>query len=281
MRQIKWVLPIVFLGLQGCSIERFFYYPNKTEYNHPQAFKTDYTFVKYPSLNGKTLYALYFRTPKKPLGTIVHFHGNFGNLTNHFPLALFLLNEGFDVLSFDYQGYGISEGRPNRKKSIEDGIATVRYAQENLRDPSTGVAILGQSLGGAVGLVVAAKHPLVRGAVIEAAFTSYRQMTKTVLRRSFLSYPFSWILPYTLGKTYDPNRIVQDISPRPLFFIHGDADKIVPLNMSQELFATAKEPKTLWVIPGAGHLQCSRKAPEEYSKRVSEFFREAIAKGKT
>ena len=268
-----WVLCFF---LSGCSLEKFFYYPNRVLYNDPDVLKLDYELVHYPSLNGKTLYALFFKSAVKPKGTIVHFHGNYGNMTNHFPLGLFLLKEGFDVLIFDYQGYGGSQGSPNRKKTIEDGLATVRYAQEHLRDPRTGVGLLGQSLGGAVGVVVMAQEPLVRGAVIEAAFTSYRGMTRTVLKRHWFTYPFSWVLPPFLGRRWDPLECVAQIKPRPLLFIHGEADRIVPPEMSKILFEAAREPKTLWMIPGADHLQCHRRAGGEYERTVAEFFRKAI-----
>ncbi|MFA5976197.1 MAG: alpha/beta hydrolase [Elusimicrobiota bacterium] len=276
MRQWFVFLLICLLTLGGCSPQRFFYYPNQVLYNDPDRLRLDYSLVEYPSLNGHKLYGFFFRTPGKPLGTIVHFHGNYGNMTNHFPLTIFLLKEGFDVLSFDYQGYGESEGAPDQKNTIEDGLATVRYAQEHLRDKQTGVAILGQSLGGAIGIVVCAKEPLVRAAVIEASFTSYRQMSRVVLRRHWFTTPISWVLPFFLSKKNDPLVYVDRIAPRPLFFIHGEADQIVPSAMSQTLYAKASESKKLWIIPHAKHLECRRVGGRNYDQRVGDFFREAL-----
>src|SRR5206468_2941156 len=96
----------------------------------------------------------------------------------------FLVKNGFDVLIFDYQGYGASQGHPSPKHTVEDGIATVRYAQAHLRNPQTGVGVFGQSLGGATAVVVAAMEPDVKAAVIEAAFSSYPAMGKEALQRS-------------------------------------------------------------------------------------------------
>ena len=151
--------------------------------------------VQYPSLNGKRLTALFFKTDQKPKGTIVHFHGNYGNVSSHFPLSVFLLKFGFDVLAFDYQGYGASEGCPSARKVVEDGIASVRYAQAHLRDPATGVAVFGQSLGGAAAIVAAAQEPLVKGAVIEAAFSSHASMTRAALKRHLATWPLVPLAP--------------------------------------------------------------------------------------
>ena len=79
--------------------------------------------IQYPSLNGKMLWAILIKTDQPPKGTVVHFHGNFGNLSNHFPLAVFLVKNGFDVLAFDYEGYGASQGHPSPKNIVNDGIA--------------------------------------------------------------------------------------------------------------------------------------------------------------
>jgi uncharacterized protein len=268
-------LTLALFLLPGCSPQRFFYYPNKVLFADPDRMHVKNEIVHYPSLNGKTLYGVYFPTDQTPKGTIVHFHGNFGNLSNHFPLALFLTKHGFDVLCFDYEGYGASEGRPNAKNLVDDGLASVRYAQSRLRTPGTGVAVFGQSLGGAVAVVVTAKEPLVRGAVIESAFARYRTMARVAMGRHWITWILYPAVPF-VSRHYDPVDFVAHIAPRPVLFIHGDADTIVPTFMSRTLFDAAREPKSLWIIPGAGHLEGRRKAGAEYEKKISEFFEAAL-----
>src|SRR5882672_12848616 len=79
--------------LNGCSPQSYFYYPNKKLYGDPAIYGIPYDTIEYPSLNGKKLWGIFMRTDKKPRGTVVHFHGNFGNLSNHFPLAVFLVEQ--------------------------------------------------------------------------------------------------------------------------------------------------------------------------------------------
>ncbi len=272
-------LVILLCFLSACSPQRFFYYPNRILYVDPDKVGLHPELVRYPSANGKMLSALYFKTDQKPKGTIVHFHGNFGNVSNHFPLSLFLLNYGFDVLAFDYEGYGLSEGKPTPRHVVEDGKASVHYAQTHVRHPGTGVAIFGQSLGGATGIVVTAEEPLVKAAVIESAFSGHAAMTRAVLRRHVITWPLYPIMPLFMNRSFDAIRHVDRVSPRPLFFIHGDQDTIVPVQMSQDLYARAKEPKRLWIVPGANHLEPKRKAGKEYEAAIGDFFVQALSTG--
>lgn len=264
--------------LSGCSAHRFFYLPNRHLYSDPASRKLPYEVLEFGSLNGKQLSAILFKTNSPPKGTVVHCHGNFGNISCHYMGSEFLTRYGFDVLVFDYQGYGASEGTPSPRETIQDGIAAVRYAQAHLRNPETGVVLLGQSLGAAVATVVAAKEPLVKAVVLEAGFYSYRSIARAALKKSMLTWPLYPFYPLFLGSTFDPWRFVGKISPRPIYFIHGNRDKVVPSWMTEKLFEKAQEPKRIWIIGGADHLECRRDAGEKYEKNIADFFEKALQK---
>jgi fermentation-respiration switch protein FrsA (DUF1100 family) len=110
---------------------------------------------------------------------------------------------------------------------------------------------------------------------LQAAFSGYRAMGSTVVGRHVWTWPLYVMMPF-LGRRYDAIRYVAKISPRPVLFIHGDRDTIVPIEMSRKLYAAAREPKSLWIIEGAGHLQCRAKAGATYETRVGDFFTEAL-----
>lgn len=274
----KWASGILsFFLLAGCTAHRIFYFPDSKLYVDPDKLGLPYEVVTYPSLNGKQLVGVYFKAEGPAVGTVVHCHGNAHNVSDHFPLALFLRKGGFDVLSFDYQGFGASEGRPSPEGTIEDAVASVHYASSRLAPGAQGVVLFGQSLGVAVAVGAAVREPAVKALVLEGGFNSYRVITRTVLRRSWILWPVSAILPPILvRKTWDPEKIVAEISPRPLLVIHGTADRVVPAVLSERLFARAREPKKLWLIPGAGHLQCHRVAGAAYEEKVIGFYRRAL-----
>ena len=274
--KFRFLIYILILIQTGCSPYKFFYYPNKKLYIEPNTLNISYEMITYPSLNGKKLFGLLFKTDLPPKGIVVHFHGNFGNVSNHFLQSYYLTKYGFDVFIFDYQGYGGSEGSPSPKKTIEDGISTVRFADALNRNPEGGVVLLGQSLGGAVAIPTMAKEPLARAAVIEASFPSYRKIARDVLKRSFLTWILYPIYPFFISKKYDPTRYIDEIAGRPLFFVHGKKDGIVPSTMSEILYEKASEPKSIWFIEEAGHLGGRRMEAENYEERIATFFTNAL-----
>lgn len=266
----------VLLALSGCRAEGVFYYPNKVLYADPHKAGLEYEIVKYPSLNGKNITGLLFRTEREPKGIIVHLHGNFGNVSNHFPLSVFLLKHGFDLLIVDYQGYGGSEGRPTPRRTVDDGVASLRYAASVNR--GKGVGLFGQSIGAAVAAVAGAEEPLAAGVVLEAGFSRYRDITASVLKRSWLTWPVAFVFPpLFVRKRWDPADHVGKIAPRPVLIIHGTSDRTIPLRMSQELYERAGEPKRLWVVKGGGHLGLQRIVGPEYEKKIADFFDEVLA----
>lgn len=273
-RRIHLFLAAALFALTACGVERIFYYPNRVLYADPDKLGLTCQLVSYPTANGRMISALHFPAQGPALGTIVHFHGNFANVSNHFPASYFLVRRGFNVLVFDYQGYGVSEGKPNRARTIEDGQASVRWALALSTAP---VGIFAQSLGAAVASVVAAKEPEVKAVVLEACFTTYRAAAAHAMKQSVITWPFAWVFPpLFVRRKLDPWDWVEKISPRPLLFIHGTTDRVVPSWMSEKLFARAREPKRLWLIPDAGHMECRRKAGQAYEATIAAFFEKAF-----
>ncbi|MFN0117491.1 MAG: alpha/beta hydrolase [Elusimicrobiota bacterium] len=273
---MKKALILCLLFFSACVPTNYFYYPNNNLHADPEKFGLTYEIIDFPSLNGKKCTGLLFRTKEKPRGMVVHLHGNYGNVTYHFFGATFLLKYGFDVLVIDYQGYGGSEGRPSPKKTVEDGIAAVRKAYSLNRSEMRDVFIFGQSLGAAVGAQVAMREPLVKAIVMEAGFSSYRQMARHVLKKNVILWFLYPIAPLFIGSTYDPIKAVAHISPKPIFFIHGNQDKIVPVQMTEKLYKQAKEPKKIFIVYGADHLMCWKVLGQEYQEKISDFFLENI-----
>lgn len=59
---------------------------------------------------------------------------------------------------------------------------------------------------------------------------------------------------------------------RPMFFIHGDADRYVPTSMVYPLYQAHTGEKALWVTPGVPHARSYEYFPEEYTRRVKDFI---------
>src|ERR687886_21638 len=73
-----------------------------------------------------------------------------------------------------------------------------------------------------------------------------------------------------------PVDVVARIAPRPLFFIHGAADTLIPPSNSRALAAAARGPHSdvqVWLIPDTAHAQCFSIERREYVRRVIAFYR--------
>jgi fermentation-respiration switch protein FrsA (DUF1100 family) len=45
------------------------------------------------------------------------------------------------------------------------------------------------------------------------------------------------------------------IAPTPLLVVHGDQDAFFPVDHAEQIYAAAREPKELWIVPGFGHAE--------------------------
>ena len=87
---------------------------------------------------------------------MVQLHGNAHNVSSHYRYVTWLVAEGVNVLCFDYRGYGLSEGKPERAGILKDSRAAIRYAASRPDVDPDRIVLLGQSLGGANAVVAAA-----------------------------------------------------------------------------------------------------------------------------
>lgn len=169
------------------------------------------------------------------------------------------------MLVFDYRGYGRSDGDfPSEAQLYEDSEAAWRYLRDSRQIPADQILIYGESLGGAIALDLAIRHPEANGLIMQSSFTS---MAEAVRQK-----PFSSMIPLNLVLTEQfDSRSKIGLLQVPVLFLHGEQDSVVPFEMSQALYATAPEPKHLFLISGADHVRIYQPGQESYLKAVSDF----------
>lgn len=263
------------LALPGCT--GFFFQPMHPWLRTPNQIGLKYEDVRIPTGDGLRLSGWYLPAQGKALGTILFLHGNAENISTHIGSVYWLPAQGFNVLAIDYRGYGESEGKPSVPGAEEDIDSAMRYllARSDI-DPDR-IVVLGQSLGGALGMYYVAHSAYrknIRAVVIDSAFSGYRDIAREKLRSSWITWLFAWPLGFTVTADYRPLDAAPEIHPIPILFIHGDRDVVVPTHHSQLLFNAAREPKALWIVPGAGHIQ-SLNHPD-VRQRLVEWLREQL-----
>ena len=94
----------------GCSY--LFFYPQRKLINNPYLQDVDYRDIFFKTPDGLMLHGWFLKSSEESKGTILFLHGNAENISTHVNNVLWLVENGFDVLIFDYRGYGKSEGDP-------------------------------------------------------------------------------------------------------------------------------------------------------------------------
>lgn len=200
------------------------------------------------------------------LGTVVFCHGNAANISLHAPSIVWLCARGYDVLAFDYRGYGRSQGTPSREGLVVDALCAIDTAVQ--RDPQR-TFVFGHSLGGAIATLAVARRPAVRALVVESSFPTWR--AAGAAQAPWLSF----LVPLLVSAGDEPIDAVSRIAPRPILVIHGEDDRIVPLALGRELFAAAREPKTLHVAQGSGHATPWKVEGTRFEDLVCRFLHDA------
>jgi hypothetical protein len=256
-----------------------FYYPTRSVYGRPETYGLTHSSEWFTSLDGTRLHGWFFpaepHTDREPLGTIVHFHGNSGNISGHFEFVRWLPALGWNVFCFDFRGYGRSEGKPSRPGTIEDGQAALTHVKKlDGVDPGR-IVVFGQSLGGAVGIVVTAMSSDIRGLAVEGAFSDYQREADFVSRQNVIVRPVSaWLSRAVVSRGYDPIDWVSRIAPRPTMFICGTRDTIVDYRQTVDLHAAAGDPKELHIIEDGGHTDTLQ--TDEGKARLTDFFQRCL-----
>lgn len=195
----------------------------------------------------------------QPVGTIVQFHGNAQNMTAHFSFLFWLAQKGFELVVFDYRGYGASEGRPTRDGTVSDGVLVLRLVERDWKRQN--IFVVGQSLGGAVAVASLAQASVtnVRGVVLESTFSTYRGLARQKLADIWLTWPFQYPLSFLVSDDEAPVEKVHYLSKTPWLQFHGTEDEVVPFSFGVDLFSAARESaesgieRTFVELPGQRH----------------------------
>jgi fermentation-respiration switch protein FrsA (DUF1100 family) len=212
----------------------------------------------------------------RAVGTVLHLHGNAGNMSGHFQHVSWLPTAGWNVLCFDYRGYGRSEGQVSRAGTIADGHAALDYLLSRPGVDPGRIVAFGQSLGGAIGIVLAAERTEIRGLATDGGFDSYRAVASWHIRNNPLLLCSAWWVPSLLmSGGYDPIDYIGRIAPRPVLIIHGTHDEIVDPRMAERLYEAAGQPREIWMVDGADHYDPLRNYPDQGRSKLLHFFEHA------
>lgn len=251
----------------------------------PSQYKADYEDVSFVTSDGVRLVGWLLKPGgrRDPSPAIILCHGVGANRSDFTELAASLTRRGFLVLTFDFRAHGESGGSRtslgyHEQKDVAAALAFLRSRRDI--DPQR-IGIYGFSLGGATAVLSAAESGGFGAVVADSAFTSLRDQARTAITGFYHlpSFPFLQLAIVGYGLYFQtsvdgisPETAIAKLSPTPVFVIAGDGDELIPVDNGKRLYAAAREPKELWIIPNALHGGTLSAAGPAYEQRVGDFF---------
>lgn len=240
-------------------------------------FGIDFEDVVIPAEDGTSMRGWYVAGDASNQAALVLVHGAGGDRRDYLRHLPLFHSAGWPTLLFDCRGQGASDGDSRRvsfgareHRDVSSAVAWLKRERDFRQ-----VVAMGTSQGGASVILAAARDHRIDGVVAENSFARVEDFLWHAAKQ--LPAPLRWLTARivrwrTFGRHPEPVDVVATIAPRPILFIHGDRDEIVPPEQSKQLFEKAGEPKQLWIAPGAGHTQVYDVHSEEYANRVLEFL---------
>jgi uncharacterized protein len=215
--------------------------------------------------DGTRLHAWYC-PHENPRAVVLFAHGNARNLTDWADTLRRLHSLGVTAMTFDYRGYGRSEGSPDERGVLQDARAARAWLAQRTGIAESQIVMMGRSLGGGVAVDLAATDGA-RGLILESTFTSLPDVAGAHA---------AWLPAKTLMHNRLDSLAKIGKYHGPLLHSHGDADRLIPFEQGQRLFAAANEPKRFVTIPGGGH---NDPQTEDYYRVLDGFFAALPAAG--
>ena len=189
-----------------------------------------------------TVTGWYGRPAESGHKVVMVFHGNGSAVFSNHDIFRDLMAAGYGVWSVGYPGYPGSQGKPT-----EEALVTAAERQYDLLLAQgvmpENIVFYGTSLGSGVAAQLAAKHrPALL--VMDAPFNSVLDMGRKQV---------PWLPVGLLMKDrFESDKALANLD-MPLIWIHGTADRIIPLAQGQKLYDGYGGPKTAHIIEGGQH----------------------------
>ncbi len=236
--------------------------------------------VSFASKSGSTLKG-WLLEAKQGKGGVLLLHGVRSSRLQMLNRARFLQKEGYDVLLFDFQAHGESEGEQITFGHLEslDVERAYDYLEDRLCNQT--IAVIGVSLGGASALLSSVKTRA-KVMILESVYPSIKQAIDDRMRiylgaiGRYFSPLLTMQLKPRLGIDVAELRPIDEMDKvtGAVLIIAGEKDKHTTIEESKEMFKKAHEPRELWVVKGAKHIDFDSLLGKQYEERVLDFLGE-------
>jgi pimeloyl-ACP methyl ester carboxylesterase len=234
--------------------------------------------VEIPAVDGSTVHGWLVRG-KPGGGAVLLVHSMRSNRLEMLSRARFLKDQGYSVLFIDLQAHGETPGDNITfgLRESENVEASVAYLRTTF--PSERIGAIGASLGAAA-IVLAKRNLKLDAVILESLHPTIEEAVNNRLKLHFGEHG-SILLPLVLWQLFfyldtapeqlSPITRINDLNS-PVLFISGTRDAHTTQAETERLYAAARFPKELWIVPGAWHFNMHSYAGREYEQCVSDFL---------
>jgi len=273
MGKMIWALLVILVLVYGglsvllfFSQEKLVYYPQigREMQFTPRDHGLDYESLTLVTPDGERLDA-WFVPKEQAQASVLILHGNAGNISHRLDSIAMFHRLGYNVLIFDYRGYGRSTGQPSEEGLYRDAQSAWNNLTRERGLPPERIILFGESLGGGVAAWLAARER--PGAlVLSSAFISVPELASDL----YPLLPVKWLARLR----YDTRAALAKITC-PVLIAHSPDDEIVPFRHGQTLFTAAAEPKVFLRLAG-GHNDGFIFSRPVWVKILADFLRNHI-----
>lgn len=250
----------------------------------PADFGLAFEDVHFVARDGVALGGVWIPPPGGAVGevAVVICPGYNGSLDADIAYAAPLHAAGYGALLFDFRAHGRSSGEWVTLGDLErfDVLGAVDWL---VARGVQRVALLGFSMGAGTAINAAPDHPAIVAVVADGAFARPLSIVAGGLRErvrlGILTTPLAWgmlrMAAWRIGidlRGAAPLSHAPRVAPRALFLIHGGRDAYVSMAEIRALYQAAGPPKSLWVLPEAGHRETDARRHDEWWRRVLDFL---------
>jgi hypothetical protein len=173
MKAVLFSILLFSLFFHGCTFEKLFYVPDRVLSRQSKADSLGFQRVDFPSKNGSLLNGYWVEAKDSVVASILFLHGNAGNIEDRIGSIEILRKAGFNVLIFDYQGFGKSQGEVSHQNLVDDAESALMYLENLNKEKKLPIVIFGRSIGGHLAVKITHDHQdEIKAMVIEGAFTN-------------------------------------------------------------------------------------------------------------
>jgi fermentation-respiration switch protein FrsA (DUF1100 family) len=238
---------------------RFAFFPTPGETTTPTEFGVAFEPATIETVDGQRLRVWHLHA-ESPRALVVYFHGNGGNLSVWAPILSGVARYGYELVAFDYRGYGVSTGRPSESGLYRDADAVVQHAALSRR-PALPLVYWGRSLGSAMA-AYASTRQRPDGLILESAFPDARSIIRSspllALLALFSTYRFPTAEHANAGRV-------------PVLVMHGTGDSVIPFELGRALYDRLNGAKTFVEISGGDHNDTRPPDERAYWRAVDDF----------